>query len=351
MITLLLTRGGLSLTAAMLVVASCASAPPRGEVSPSHAPATWTDAGGHRNGRLAIDGTWIHYVDYGGAGRPLVFLAGLGNTAHVFDDFAPRFTDAFRVIAVTRRGYGESGRPAKGFDTQRLTEDVRAVLDSLRLERVILAGHSVAGDELTAFAARYPDRTSAVVYLEAAYDRSGMSGRLVKLGLTKQLPPAPPHADEKDRGSIGAYRAYLTRQYGVEWPESEVRATHVFDGGGRYVRDASGPATNWKILRGESSLAYDRVVAPVLAMYAVDREIERDYPWMKQMTIGRGAAEQQAERAQRAEREWEAEERNRLRTALPRVRIVEIRNASHFVFISHADLVEREIRAFVTGGS
>jgi pimeloyl-ACP methyl ester carboxylesterase len=44
-------------------------------------------------------------LDWGGTGPPLVFLAGLGNTAHVFDHFAHQFTDRFRVLGVTRRGY------------------------------------------------------------------------------------------------------------------------------------------------------------------------------------------------------------------------------------------------------
>ena len=36
----------------------------------------------------------LEVVDWGGQGRPIVLLAGLGNTAHVFDEFAPRLTAA-----------------------------------------------------------------------------------------------------------------------------------------------------------------------------------------------------------------------------------------------------------------
>ena len=32
----------------------------------------------------------LEVLDWGGSGRPVVLLAGLGNTAHVFDDFAPK---------------------------------------------------------------------------------------------------------------------------------------------------------------------------------------------------------------------------------------------------------------------
>ena len=34
----------------------------------------------------------LEVLDWGGTGRPLVFLAGLGNDAHVFDKFAAKFT-------------------------------------------------------------------------------------------------------------------------------------------------------------------------------------------------------------------------------------------------------------------
>ena len=40
----------------------------------------------------------LEVVDWGGRGAPLVFLAGLGNTAHVFDTFAPQFIDHFHVV-------------------------------------------------------------------------------------------------------------------------------------------------------------------------------------------------------------------------------------------------------------
>jgi pimeloyl-ACP methyl ester carboxylesterase len=333
--------------AAAIVATACARAQRTIDLPPHAEQSVWLDAAGHRNGRVAVDGTTIHYVDYGGTGPSLVFLAGLGNSAHVFDEFAPRFTNAFRVLALTRRGYGESGRPDGGYETARLAEDVRVVLDSLGVQQVILAGHSVAGDEITAFAASYPTRTSALVYLDAAYDRSGMTKRLVMLGLTKSLPPAQPRAADRDRVSVSSYRAYLSGLYGVEWPELEVRATRVFDGAGRYLRDASTASTSFDIMRGETPLAYDNVRAPVLAIYAVDRSIERDFPWLQRMSIGRGDAEQQARRAQRAQREWEANERKRLRDALPDARVVEVRDGSHYIFISHAGLVESEVRRFL----
>ncbi len=106
------------------------------------------------------------------AGEPILLLAGFRDNAHVFDDFAPRFTDRFRVLGLTRRGFGESETPAGGYDTDTRVEDVRQFLDAKRIGTASLIGHSMAGEEMTAFAARYPERTEKLVYLDAAFDRT-----------------------------------------------------------------------------------------------------------------------------------------------------------------------------------
>src|SRR5271156_6550221 len=82
----------------------------------------------------------LEVLDWGGAGRPLVLLAGLGDTAHVFDEFAPELSARYHVYGITRRGFGASSIPASGYDADRLGDDVLAVLDSLKLFRPALVG-------------------------------------------------------------------------------------------------------------------------------------------------------------------------------------------------------------------
>ena len=114
----------------------------------------------------------LHYLDWGGNGETILFLPGFNDTAHVYDHFAPRFTDQFYVIGLTRRGVGESDKPPSGYDTGTRVEDIRQFLDTLGFSKVSLIGHSRAGDELTLFATRYADRVVKLVYLDAAYDRT-----------------------------------------------------------------------------------------------------------------------------------------------------------------------------------
>jgi non-heme chloroperoxidase len=111
----------------------------------------------------------VEVLEWGGSGRPLVLLAGAGNTAHVFDEFAPRLTGVGRVYGITRRGYGASSAPAAGYGVDRLGADVLQVIDALALERPVLIGHSIAGQELSFLAATHPDRLAGVVYLDGGY--------------------------------------------------------------------------------------------------------------------------------------------------------------------------------------
>ena len=92
--------------------------------------------------------------------------------AHVFEEFASRFTEHFHVVGLTRRGFGESDKPEAGYDARTRVEDIHQFLNALKIDRVNLVGHSMAGDELTLFATLYSERVKKLVYLDAAHDRT-----------------------------------------------------------------------------------------------------------------------------------------------------------------------------------
>ena len=193
--------------------------------------AEWKDPSKHIIRFVEVEpGVKLEVLDWGGSGEPLLLLAGHGDTGHVFDDFAPRLTSGFRVFAITRRGFGASSQPAQGYDLARMVQDIARVADALKLGRVNVAGHSIAGDEMTRFALTYPDRVGKLVYLEAAYDR--VEAQQVEAKFPK-LPPPPPEARES--GSPEAVRAVLARTE-ILMPESEIRATRIFGPDGLYLR-------------------------------------------------------------------------------------------------------------------
>ena len=100
-------------------------------------------------------------------------IHGLGDDPHVFDDLAARLRDKFHVVAYARRGHGRSSAPPEGpYDLDTLVEDLRQFMDRRGIARASLLGWSMGGNEITAFAGRYPARVDKLVYLESAYDWS-----------------------------------------------------------------------------------------------------------------------------------------------------------------------------------
>src|SRR5439155_21769351 len=51
----------------------------------------------------------------------------------------------------------------------RLADDVLEVIDSLRIGKPVLAGHSVAGEELSSIGSRHPEKVAGLIYLDAGY--------------------------------------------------------------------------------------------------------------------------------------------------------------------------------------
>jgi non-heme chloroperoxidase len=301
---------------------------------------TWTDPSPHRVRLVTVaPRVSLEVLDWGGAGEPLVFLAGLGNSAHVFDEFAPQFADRFHVLAITRRGFGASSQPVSGYDVGRLTADVRAVLDTLRLARVALVGHSIAGDELTKFGSTYPERTAKLVYLDAAHDRTGLRDLFLQAP-----PPVPPPMLAADSVSPAAVRAYIARGFGVVVPEAEVRATAVFAPTGRYQRDVTPDSVGAAIIAGVERPAYARIAAPALAFYAVaDSPADLVPAYSALDSAGRAAAQKVFEVftafARTAREQFQREVRQG--------RVIELHGAHHYVFVSNATEVAREMRAFL----
>jgi non-heme chloroperoxidase len=113
----------------------------------------------------------LEVLDWGGTGRPLVMLSGGGNSAHRYDRFAPKLTATYHVYGITRRGLGASSVPpltAANYLSDRLGRDVLAVMDSLKLQRPVLVGHSFAGAELSSACSQHPERVGGLIYLDAA---------------------------------------------------------------------------------------------------------------------------------------------------------------------------------------
>jgi len=330
--TLAVTGGMLLL---LLVVAWVVGLPGAAPIGPG---LSWTDQSPHtvRFVHVAPD-VQLEVLDWGGSGPPLVFLAGLQDVAHGFDDFAPTFTDAYHVLGITRRGYGASSQPPSGYDVASRVADLRAVLDSLQLSRVALVGHSIAGDELTAFAAAYPDRVSALVYLDAAYDHSDIA---------KLLSGSPPPARmlATDSASPAGVQGFLLRNYGMRIPEAQLRAVGRYAPSGHLIGDVTPPLIDSLMLAGVGHPDYAAVQAPALVIDAVIDSMPNVFPaWQAFDSTSRATAIAFTRTLQ----DWAETGRAQVRRELKGARILELHGANHYVFDSNTDEVATAIRQFL----
>lgn len=118
---------------------------------------------------LDVNGASLEYLDWGGDGPPIVFLAGFGDTPYIFNDLAPEFTSQFHAYGLTRRGHGRSEQTLAGYTLEELVGDVAKFLDALNLSDVTLVGHSYGGTEVMRLAQIYPDAVSRAIILDIAY--------------------------------------------------------------------------------------------------------------------------------------------------------------------------------------
>jgi pimeloyl-ACP methyl ester carboxylesterase len=155
-----------------------------------------------------LTGVKLQTLDWGGVGRPLVLLTGLGATARYYESLAPKLAARFKVTGLTRRAHGRSDRPATGYDLDTLVEDIRGFMDAVGIKRAVLVGHSLAGFEMALFAKRYPLQVEAIVYLDAIYPKLDPEPDLSGDPLDA-LPQSDP--TEADFASVEAYLAYWKR--------------------------------------------------------------------------------------------------------------------------------------------
>jgi pimeloyl-ACP methyl ester carboxylesterase len=123
-----------------------------------------TSAPGIRSGFFESDGLRLHYLDSGGAGLPLLFMPVRERTAYSFTEFAERFTDRHRVLAITSRGSGQSeGELEDVFSMANAARDVVALLDTLRIDRAVVVP-AWSADTGIILANLHPDRLAGLIF-------------------------------------------------------------------------------------------------------------------------------------------------------------------------------------------
>jgi non-heme chloroperoxidase len=101
------------------------------------------------------DGVQLHVKD-SGTGRPVVLIHGWPLTGDMFEYQSLALLEAgYRVITYDRRGFGQSGHPATGYDYNTFADDLAAVLDKLDVQGATLVGFSMGGGEVARYLSRH----------------------------------------------------------------------------------------------------------------------------------------------------------------------------------------------------
>src|SRR5580698_9635047 len=95
----------------------------------------------------------IYYEDHG-TGSPVVLVHGYALNGHSWEkQEAALLAAGHRVITYDRRGFGASSRPSTGYDFDTLAADLHALLSTLDLSAVVLAGFAMGTGEVARYLA------------------------------------------------------------------------------------------------------------------------------------------------------------------------------------------------------
>jgi non-heme chloroperoxidase len=299
----------------------------------------------HTSGFVNVSGIRLHYLEWGGTGPVLIFLTGMGSSAYIFNKFAPRFTDKFHVLALTRRGHGDSDYPETGYDADTLVEDIRQFMDCLNIETASLAGHSLAGVELTHFAATYPERVDKLIYLDALDDRRREQAIQAQNPLNpveiEQVESVPPRTFEDYIASVKQAVPEFAAIWSDLWDEELSHNVRVNEDGVYVDR--------------MPALVEEAIVENLIKGYAPKR-VEAQIPMLcfsgqRKRQLSDAYTEEQKAAFERFIREVRDPFFNSIlaefQGRFPHAKIVVIPGGHHYCFIAQEDLVYDEMRKFL----
>ena len=257
----------------------------------------WRDPSKHQVRFVTVDeDVQLEVLDWGGTGPAIVLLAGSGNTAHVFDDFA------------------------------------------------------LAGGELTTLGNQHSDRLAGLVYLDALGDpRDFPADDSAFMALVEKQPAGKRQASHPalDSSSFAAFRASQLKGLNYAFPEAELRNGRITGPEGGMGRRRTPQSTFIAIGKGQIKRDYSHIRVPVLAFLefprpTYDAQLDR----YEAKNDDERAAIEAANRAGAAYVErWIKD----LTVAVPGAHLINLPGAGHYVFLTRESAVIKELRSFVAG--
>ena len=153
--------GGLSIAGPISTAAAASTSPI--QMAPSHSTA---QAGIDIRGlTIHANGIRQYYLETG-SGPPVVLLHGFPETNYAWRYQIPVLASHYRVIAPDLRGYGETEKPASGYDKRNMATDLRELMKALDIRKIALVGHDRGARVATRFAKDHPDAIDRLVVMD-----------------------------------------------------------------------------------------------------------------------------------------------------------------------------------------
>jgi len=299
-----------------------------------------SNAGGSpRAGFVEIHGVRLQYVDWGGRGEPLVLVPGRCETPFVFGDLAPLPLNGFRVLGLTARGCGASGKAPDGYGVDLQIRELVGFLDALHIKRATFAGHSASGGKVVRLARQFPSRVTRIVTFDTIYSgvpqqfESKFQAAIASRSSTSDRLSLDSHRREFEAWELGTWSLSLEREFREQ---TETAA----DGRLRYRRLPEGWQQTFVDDVNAGRYYETAITHPALFFVARNLDLER---------IKQFAPETQRELKPMAEaiararvEQIAAYQRNG-----PHIRVVWLDKASHYPFIDRAPEVAARMLSFL----
>ena len=110
-------------------------------------------------------GVTLSYEEQGSVSAPTVVLVpGPTDSWRSYQPVLRHLSSDLRAVALSQRGHGESDKPATGYTVRDFATDLVGLLDTLDLERAVLAGHSGSNLIVRRVALDHSDRVAGLIF-------------------------------------------------------------------------------------------------------------------------------------------------------------------------------------------
>lgn len=125
-----------------------------------------------------IDNISLYYEDYGTSDQvPLIFLHGVMASSQIWIPQVDHFKDKRRIVIFDLRGHGQSDKPHEKYSINQFSDDLYSFMNSLKIEKAIIAGYSMGGMTALRFILDHPEMVEKLILLDTTPKSSYSFGR------------------------------------------------------------------------------------------------------------------------------------------------------------------------------